>query len=258
MNVVVITGASGGIGAEFARQLDNGLRSVDEFWLIGRNEIKLNKLAKALKHDVRIFLLDVTDELGLDEFEGFLTKYDAKVRMLINCAGYGIVGNFARADREGTLGMIRTNCEALTSVTHRLIPYMRRNSRIIQLASSAAFLPQQDFAVYAASKAYVHSFTRALNRELKERRIYVTSVCPGPVDTDFFALAELRGKSVFEFKKYTMASPEAVVQKALRDSVCKREVSVYGVLINMFNIVSKLFPHKCILDLLALYKRIHG
>ena len=86
--------------------------------------------------------------------------------------------------------MIRLNCEALTNLTHRVIPFMRRGSRIIQLASSAAFVPQPDFAVYAASKAYVLSFSRAIGKELSDQGIYVTAVCPGPVRTPFFDIAK--------------------------------------------------------------------
>ena len=186
MNVIIITGASSGLGREFALQMDNYFSNIDQFWLIGRNQKRLNEVAQALQfHAAMILDMDVTDEEALDELEQELKNRNAKVRMLINCAGYGIMGDFAHQDRNEVLGMIKVNCEALTDLTQRLIPYMSKGSRIIQLASSAAFLPQPDFAVYAATKSYVLSFSRALGEELRKREIYVTSVCPGPVNTNF-------------------------------------------------------------------------
>lgn len=227
MNVIIITGASSGIGMEFAMQMDNYFTNIDEFWLIARSRDKLKELAKVLHHRTRILAMDITKEGQLERLEDTLMEKDAAVRMLINCAGYGIMGDFAGQDKDSELGMIRLNCEALTAITHCVLPYMRKGSRIIQLASSAAFLPQPDFAVYAATKSYVLSFSRALGEELRERGIYVTSVCPGPVDTPFFDIAEKTG-STLSIKKYTMVSPERVVKQALRDSYHKCTLSEIG------------------------------
>ena len=153
-------------------------------------------LAKSLKHNARIFAMDITDREKLSDLEDAVFRHKATVRMLINCAGYGIMGEFCEQDRSLELGMIRLNCEALTELTHRMVPFMREGSRIIQMASSAAFLPQPDFAVYAATKSYVLSFSRALGEELKRDGIYVTAVCPGPVDTPFFDIAEAGGSTL--------------------------------------------------------------
>ncbi|MDE6700416.1 MAG: SDR family NAD(P)-dependent oxidoreductase, partial [Acetatifactor sp.] len=203
MNIVIITGASSGIGREFVRRMDRSFDSIDQFWLVARSRDKLTELADGMRHKSRIFAIDVTSNMQLERLETAVKKSNAKVRMLINCAGYGIMGAFAEQNRKSETGMIRLNCEALTNITHRMIPYMRRGSRIIQLASSAAFMPQTDFAVYAASKAYVLRFSQALGEELRERGIYVTSVCPGPVDTPFFDIAEQTGRTL-AIKKYTM------------------------------------------------------
>ena len=247
MNVIIITGASSGLGREFALQMDNYFSNIDQFWLIGRNQKRLNEVAQALQfHAAMILDMDVTDEEALDELEQELKNRNAKVRMLINCAGYGIMGDFAHQDRNEVLGMIKVNCEALTDLTQRLIPYMSKGSRIIQLASSAAFLPQPDFAVYAATKSYVLSFSRALGEELRKREIYVTSVCPGPVNTHFFDVAEKDGTTL-ALKKMTMVEPDVVVAKALRDSYHKRELSVYSLPILAFEALTKWVPHTVIL-----------
>ena len=249
MNVIVITGASSGIGMEFAMQMDNYFSNIDEFWLIARNRDKLNEVAGVLEHKTRVFAIDVTDKSNLDRLEDELHERKAIVRMLVNSAGFGLIGPFDTADREQTLGMVRLNCEALTDVTRRLLPFMRKNSRIIQMASSAAFLPQPDFAVYAASKAYVLSFSRALYSELKRKGIYVTSACPGPVNTPFFDIAEKDGQ-ILAVKKLTMVSAKKVVALALKDSYYKRPMSVCSVPIKALHIATKVVPHAVFLYIL--------
>lgn len=254
MNVIIITGASSGIGREFALQMDKYFPNIDEFWLIARRKDKLQELSKELLHKTRILAMDITKDAQLERLEDTLADKNAAVRMLINCAGYGLMGAFDSQEREEMLGMVRLNCEALTNITHRLIPYMRRGSRIIQLASSAAFLPQQDFAVYAATKSYVLSFSRALRFELSEKGIFVTAVCPGPVDTPFFDIAERTGTTL-AIKKYTMVDVTSVVNKALKDSYHKRPVSVCSIPIKSFHVVSKLLPHEAMLGIVSLLKR---
>lgn len=246
MNIVIITGASSGIGCAFAQRMDLSFDTIDEFWLVARREKQLEELAKNMRHETRVFAMDITDDSELDKLEGAVQKANAKVCMLINCAGYGLVGKFSNVDRKEETGMVRLNCEALTNVTHRMIPYMRRGSRIIQMASCAAFLPQANFAVYAASKAYVLRFSQALGVELRDKGIYVTSVCPGPVDTPFFDVAERYGKTL-ALKKRTIVPADKVVKQALKDSLRKKSKSVYSLPIQGVALISKLLPHDLIL-----------
>ena len=141
MNIIIITGASSGIGMEFARQMDDYFTNIDEFWLIARRRDELEELAASLKHSARILAMDITKDAQIDRLEDTILEKKATVRMLINAAGYGLMGAFENQKQEEMLGMIRLNCEALTAVTHRVLPYMKKGSRIIQLASSAAFSP---------------------------------------------------------------------------------------------------------------------
>lgn len=249
MNVIIITGASSGLGQEFALQIDTAFSNIDEIWLIARRKERMEELAKFLEHNVRIITMDVTDEYAMDDFEKLLDETDATVRMLINCAGYGLIGAVEDLELEEQLGMLTTNCEALTKLTYLCLPYMCKNSRIINLASSAGFLPQPGFAVYAATKSYVLSFSRALNEELRYRHIYVTAVCPGPVNTEFFDTAEQYG-SVLGFKKLVMADAASVVDRALRDSYFKKDMSVYSLPIKGFHALSKCLPQKLILTVM--------
>ena len=183
-----------------------------------------------------------------------LPRYSYYVSFVaVNCAGYGVIGDFADLGCEEQMGMIRLNCEALTHVTHVCVPFMAKNSRIIQIASCAAFIPQPGFAIYAATKAYVESFSKALREELKGKKIYVTTVCPGPIDTPFFDIAEKTGK-ILAIKKATMVDAASVARKALKDSCTKKSTSVYSLPIQAVWVLTKLVPHGLVMPLMRAYK----
>ena len=146
MKVAIITGATSGIGYEAAIQIDRRFASLDEIWIIGRREEKLLELQRKLKHGVRTFAMDVTKQTDMEEFEDVLYKLNPNIRMLFQSAGMGLHGKFAEMTAKDQAAMIRLNCEALTDMTSLCLPFMRRGSHIINLASSAAFLP---FPVWA-------------------------------------------------------------------------------------------------------------
>lgn len=252
-NIIIITGASSGIGQEFALQIDTAFSNIDEIWLIARREDRLMEVARVMDHTTRLIVMDVTDEYAMDDFEELLEESDVVVRMLINAAGFGLMGSFEDIPLEDQLDMLLVNCEAVTKMTYLCLPYMARGSRIIQMASGAAFLPQQDFAVYAATKSYVLSLSRALNKELAYRGIVVTAVCPGPVNTEFFDIAEQYG-STLAIKKLTMISTEKCVSDALRASYHKKSMEVPGIPMKAFLIATKLLPQEAILRLVQLLK----
>ena len=254
MNIIIITGASSGMGMEFALKLDNVFEtSIDEIWLIARRKEQMLEVASSMEHTTRVLDMDVTGKDDMKRLKKLLAKEKPVIRMLVNCAGYGVMGEFSKLKMQEELGMIDVNCKALTQMTYLCIPFMRKNSRIIQLASSAAFMPQPGFAVYAATKAYVNSLSRALSEELRKKKIYVTSVCSGPVDTPFFNIAEKDGK-ILAIKKLTMVKAEQVVERAIKDSFHKKTVSVYSGYIKAFGILAKVFPHKLILTIMRFMK----
>lgn len=253
MNIILITGASSGMGVEFALQLDNVFHNIDEIWLIARRKKEMLEVAQYLEHPTRVLDMDLTNNNDIERLKRLLSDEKPVIRMLVNSAGYGIMGDFSKSDIGDELGMIDVNCKALTQMTYLCIPYMKKNSRIIQLASSAAFLPQPNFAVYAATKSYVYSFSRALNQELRTKEIYVTAVCPGPVDTPFFDIAEKTG-STLAVKKLTLVRADQVVEKAIEDSYHRREKSVYGAWIKSFEAAAKILPHSAILELMRFLK----
>ena len=247
MKIAIVTGASSGMGKEFVTQIDQKCYGLDEIWLVARRKEAMEELQGTTEAKLRIFPVDVSNKLMMKQFEECLEIEKPNVKILVNCAGFGKTGSFDEVNKEDTLGMIDVNCTGLTSMTYSVLPYMTRHSYIINLASMAGILPQPNFAVYAASKAYVLSFSRALRREVKGRGICVSAVCPGPVETEFFQVAEQTGKS-FALKKYFHANKEKVVCQALKQAFQKKEVIVYSLPMKGLWLLVKLLPQNFILD----------
>ena len=181
MKIAVVTGASSGMGREFAVQVSKLYRNLDEIWVVARRTERLEELKKKLTVPVRIFDGDLGRDYIYERIEKSLDQKQAKIRLLVNAAGYGKMGLTEKLDSLDLCGMIQLNCIALTKMTRLCLPYMEWGARVVRVAPAAPFAPQPGFAVYAASKSYVYSFSRALRMELKKHGISVTAVCPGPV-----------------------------------------------------------------------------
>lgn len=248
MRIAVVTGASSGMGREFALQIPRLYRNLDEIWVMARRTECLKALEKQLPIPVRIFDGDMTWDYIFERFEQELCRQEARIRMLVNAAGYGKTGTFEGIDSKEQLGMISLNCYALTKTIQICLPYLSNGSRIINIASLAAFAPQPGFAVYAASKSYVYSLSQALGAELRAKGIAVTVVCPGPVATEFFVRS---GTLPNPFKEAATAAPEPVVRQALKDSVKRKRVSVYGTAMKGLRLLSGLVPDELLTALLG-------
>lgn len=241
MRISIISGASSGIGKEIALKLDE--TELDEMWLIALDNEGLVELSKQLKTKSRIFALNLMDNASFDIIKNSLEESKPLVEYLVCSAGIGYNGNFDKITEKNISFMINLNCLALTLLTKCVDPYIVDKGRIIEIASGSGFAPQPGFAVYAATKAYVISLSRALKRELKDRKISVTAVCPGPVDTAFFASLE----GVKEYKKKFVITPEKVAYKAVKASKKRKALCVPSFSMKMFHLASKILPTSLLL-----------
>lgn len=188
----LVTGASSGLGEEFALQI---APRVDKLVLVARRESHLQELAERIRirHPrvaVAVFTADLTHATARENLLEALTTRGFIPDLLVNNAGLGDYGEFATSEWEKLKAMLQVNIEALTHLTHQLVPHMiLRGGAVINVSSLASVIPIPDFAVYAATKAYVTSFSEALRIELKEHQIPVLAVCPGPVHTGFGEVA---------------------------------------------------------------------
>lgn len=244
--IAIVTGASSGMGREFVLQLDQQARQLDEIWVIARRTGKLFELDAQINRKLVVCPADLSKYEDIKGIQRLLVKEKPVISVLVNAAGFGVHGTTEELECDFQLGMVDVNCRALTAVTRICLPYMAKGGRIINMASAAAFVPQPKFTVYAASKSYVMSFSRALHEELAPKKISVTAVCPGPVDTEFFHRDNCDINKTF-YKRVVMAKPDAVVRQAMADAAARRTVSVYGPLMNVFRVVTKLLPHRLLL-----------
>ncbi|NLJ70402.1 MAG: SDR family NAD(P)-dependent oxidoreductase [Clostridiaceae bacterium] len=244
-SIAVITGASSGIGLEFAEQLDSH-PGIDEIWLCARRKDRLENLARKLRKVAKVIAGDVTDPLWQNKLRQELKTNNVKIHTLINSAGMGKKGTVEEIGCENNAYMIDLNCRALTVVCSICIPFMAVGGRILNLSSVAAFLPQPKFAVYAATKSYVLSYSRALHRELKSKQITVTAVCPNPMETEFFQHTG-KPQEISSIKRIGLEQVEKVATKALRRSERKKDISLQSLSAKFVRIVSRILPHPFIM-----------
>lgn len=254
MQTALITGASGGIGAAFAQELASRQMNLV---LVARSKDKLQQLASKLqdqyKIQVDVIVQDLTAlEAAKSVFEA-VTQKGLTIDLLINNAGFGDYGDFAERDGDREVNMLQLNILALVDITHKFLPGMRqrRSGSIINLSSVAAFHPIPYFSVYAASKAFVLSFSEALWAENKNYGVRVLAVCPGPTDTKFFQDAEFPSALADTIaKNYT--SPEVVVREALQALEKNHSSVVPGNIVNKLQAnIPRFLPREALVSLIA-------
>lgn len=251
MKIAIVTGASSGMGREFAREIAAD-EYLDELWLIARRGDRLLALKDEIEGNsgdlqVRPLALDLTKSESIEQLRKLLAKKKPHVKLLVNASGFGKYGTYQDLTEQEISQMIDLNCKSLVHLTYAVLPYMKKGGRVLILGSASAFQPLPEFNLYASTKAFVVHFSRALNVELKSRRISVTCVCPGYVRTEFFQVAQdtKNPNTCHNFKP--MYEPEAVVRKALSDSKKGRDLSVLGFDTKLKRLSGKLLPSKLVM-----------
>lgn len=242
MNIAIVTGASSGLGAEYVRQLDVS-ECFNEIWVIARRRGRLTALQKEVKTRLRLLPCDLTGEKGMWQLSSLLERIKPNVRVLVNCAGIGKIGDSLCIPKEQWGQMIDLNCRAAVAVTQTVLPFMHKGARILEICSSAAFQPLPYMSVYAASKAFLYSYSRALGRELGNKGIHITAVCPFWVrGTEFIGSAKA-GDGSHRVNNFIFSSPrERVVRRSLEDSIRGRAVSTPGFACTLHRLLAKILP----------------
>ncbi|MBE6883158.1 MAG: SDR family NAD(P)-dependent oxidoreductase [Ruminococcaceae bacterium] len=243
--IAVITGASSGMGKRFAETLKE-YGSFDEVWVIARRLDRLQELK--LDFPTRPLPFDLSDPVSYDRYAALLAKEKPDVALLINASGFGKFLATMDVPLDINLNMIDLNCKAILAMCQHTIPYMRSGAQIINISSVSAFQPVPYINVYGATKAFVLSYSRALNRELRSQGIRVIAVCPFWTKTEFFdrAISDHRDAVV---KKYiAMYSPDQIVRRAWRDARRGRDISQFGFKARTQSLLAKLLPHGFVMD----------
>lgn len=246
-HIAVITGASSGMGREFVRQLDG---CFDEIWGIGLEMKLLEQVKSETKTPFKALSLDLTKEENFDVYKKLLDSEEIVVDWLVNASGFGKFGRYDEIDVDVSANMVDLNCKALLKMTEITLPYMQKDGKITNIASVAGFQPIPYIATYGATKAFVISYSRALNQEVKHLGISITTVCPYWTKTRFFDRATKTNSKTEVVSKYVvMYQPEKVVAKAIKDTRKRKELSIYGFIARSQVRLVNMLPKKAVMNI---------
>ncbi|WP_446898382.1 SDR family NAD(P)-dependent oxidoreductase [Clostridium sp. LBM24168] len=257
MGIAIVTGASSGLGKEFVYQIASKENNISEIWIIARRKERLKELVDKVDIPIQILPLDLTKRESIDYFIEYLETQRPQVDILVNAAGFGKIGSYSDISRLDSDNMIDLNCRAAVDMTIAVLPYMKKKSRIIEICSTAAFQPFQYLNVYAATKAFLYRYSRALRIELLPRGIHVTAVCPYWIkDTEFIPRAKHNGDEK-KIKNFMFAGKaKNIASIALNDSKIGLPVSTPGPVCFIHRIVAKFIPHEVMIWLWELIRRL--
>ena len=248
MNIAIVTGASSGMGKEFVLQLGKYV-DVDEIWVIARREAALKALQSQVSTPVRPVVLDLLDPKSFKTYAALLEEEKPHVKLLVNAAGFGKFGKFENISLEDDCRMIDLNSKALVIMTRLTLPYMERGSHVLQLDSLSAFQPVPYITTYGATKAFVLSYCRAMNRELRQRGIRMMAMNPFWVKTEFFSHAFQTNQSEVQHF-HPLYEAKDVVATGLKDLYkTKKDISIHGLHAQLQVLGVKLLPHKLVMSI---------
>ena len=248
MKIAIVTGASSGMGKEFVFQLAQYVK-VDEIWAVARREDALKALQTASSVPVRILPMDLCEDSSFTRLAAILEAENPEVKLLVNAAGFGKFGSFEKVSVQDDCRMLDLNCKALVMMTRITLPYMSSGSHILQLDSLSAFQPVPYITTYGATKAFVLSYSRAMNEELRSRGIRMMAMNPGWVRTEFFNHAfQTNGNEVQYFNRLYEAKD--VVATGLKDLyTTRKQVSIHGFQVKAQVLLVKFLPHSLVMKI---------
>lgn len=239
--IAILTGATGGLGREFLKQIL--CENIDEVWAIARNQEKLSELQKEYGEKVVAISLDLSELSSIEKIANLLIEKKPFVSYLINNAGIAKMGKYSDFSIEEIDKTINVNCKAPVMISKLCIPYMGKGSKILNIASASAFQPNPYINLYASSKAFERSYTRALNVELEGTGINAVTVCPGWIDTEMLQ-KEINGHNV---KFPGLVTADRVVAQSIRDAKKGKDMSVCSLYVKYQHLFVKLLPQRWIM-----------
>lgn len=256
MKIAIVTGASSGLGKEFVFQLEKMDLDLDEIWILARRMDRLIEIQNTCNLPIKPVCIDLCDSNQMDCLEREINLIKPDIKILINAAGMGKIGNYKTISRKEADWMINLNCKAAIDMTYICLPYMKENSHILQICSTSAFQPLPYLNIYAASKSFLYRFSRALRMECKKDKIHVCAICPYWInDTEFIQNAQSDVNK--DIKSYPLASKtDKVVKRALYDAFHNFAVSTPGILCTLHRFFSKLFPSSFLMSFWNLLRKI--
>ena len=256
--IIVITGASSGMGRQFAIQIDKK-EKVDEIWVIARNKERLEELKESVSAKIVPISIDLTDREQIKKkYLARLKSEKPEVKILANCAGFGIFDHTENIDTDTLINMVDLNVTAYVAMMSYTLPFMKKGSKIMNISSCASFQPIPYINCYAATKAFVTSYSRALRKEVKYRGIHVLTVTPFWTDTRFFDRAINPNKEKVVINYAAMYDPTKVMAKAIKDLYRSREFSCYGFINNGQRILVRLLPKKLVMSIWEKSQKLDG
>jgi uncharacterized protein len=245
MSIAIVSGASSGMGRDFVLALDKEY-AFDQIWVIARRKERLEALKEQCKTEIVPIALDLMTQDAITTIENLLKEKNANVGALVNASGYGVFKAFEESNRQELEGIIELNDRALVALTHAVLPFMHEGSFIINLGSNSSHQPVPYIATYAASKAFVLSFSLALGVELKKRGIHVLCVCPGWIKTEFFNRAVKDNTTIVYYDRFYESKD--VVKRAMKDLKKHKTVSILGLPVRMQVRLVKFLPKSFVMS----------
>lgn len=248
-NIIVVTGAASGMGMEFIKQCKE---NIDEIWAIDKDEVSIKE------KNIVYIQIDLSKQDQIRRYEDKLKKDNPNILLLANFAGFGIFDHSENISLDVKLNMIDVNVKAPLSMIDYSLPYMKSGAKIVNVASCAGFQPIPYINDYAATKAFLISYSRALNQELKYKNIHVMTVTPYWTSTNFFDRAIDDNKKKVVIKYDVMYNSREVVKQIIEDLDKNKEISIYGRLNKMQRLLVKIMPHKFVMKIWISKQKLDG
>lgn len=242
MKIALLTGASSGLGKEFAKNIHAVFPEIEEVWCVARRLERLEAL-KSEVTDVKIVPVpaDITNAGDTKAVFDRVKSENAEISLLINNAGCGFHGAFEASEPEEQERCMNLNIVAMTRFTRLALDFMPKGARILTTSSIASFVPNANMAVYSASKAYASFFSRALNEELHASHRSATAVCPAPMNTEFLTIGHVKGNSK-TFERLPYCDVEKVALGALKAAKVRKAVYTPRAFYKFYRILVRLLP----------------